>query len=80
MPQITLKLSSNIIITPQEGERLLKKLHDVLAKNKIEIDLDIDTCCSGILKEHTSYIGNGNRNIAKCFYEILWLETKNESH
>jgi hypothetical protein len=75
MPQITLRLSDNIKISAEEAKALLKKLHSVLIANKDELNLDVATCFSGLLREDASYIGFGDETIAKCFYEILWMET-----
>lgn len=71
MPQISLKISSNIDIGKIDFKCFFKDIHEAL---KITPNLDISTCQSGVIQESHSYIGQDDPNRTKIFLEILWLE------
>lgn len=74
MPQITLKFSANIKgkIASETLELIFRKINSLL-KETIP-DIDIPSCNSGVIFEEFSYMNNGDPTLAKCYYELLWLE------
>lgn len=71
MPQISLKLSSNIDISCINFADVFSKIHDELGKMP---GLDIKTCHSGVIQERYSYIGLNDTSATKVYLEVLWLE------
>lgn len=73
MPQITLKVSSNIDINLINFKDIFTAIHVELGKMP---HLDITTCNSGVLQEVYSYIGSGDEKASKVYLEVLWLESE----
>lgn len=74
MPQISLKISSNIDTSEIHFELLFSEIHHAM---RIVPDLNVDTCHSGLLQERFSFIGEGDLKKTRIFLEILWLENEN---
>ena len=72
MPQISLKISSNIDISRINFKDVFSAIHRELGKMP---NLDIKTCHSGVIQEVYSYIGLGDDKPTKVYLEVLWLES-----
>jgi hypothetical protein len=73
MPQISLKISSNINISDIHFESLFFEINRAMM---LVPDLNVDTCHSGLLQEKFSFIGRGDPKKTRIFLEILWLENE----
>lgn len=71
MPQISLKISSNIDTHQLNFEKIFQAIHAELGKIP---GLDVNTCHSGVIQEVYSYIGLNHRQATKVYLEVLWLE------
>ncbi len=76
MPQISLKVSNNILIDQGTFNVLFAEIHAELGKIP---NLDVSTCHSGVVQEVYSYIGLGDESRTKVYLEILWLENSERS-
>jgi hypothetical protein len=72
MPQISLKISSNIDISRINFTATFAAVHQELEKIP---HLDIAACHSGVIQEVFSYIGRGDDRATKVYLEVLWLES-----
>ncbi len=73
MPQISLRISKNIDISKIDFRPIFITIHEEMAK---QINVDINTCQSGVIQENFSFIGRGEENRTKVYLEILWLESE----
>lgn len=72
MPQISLKISNNIDISPINFKDVFSAIHQELSTMP---HLDINTCHSGVIQEVYSYIGLNDAKATKVYLEVLWLES-----